>query len=1129
MKVVAGELRPSASDLSGYLNCHHLTELEKAAARGELKRPAFWDPTLEALWARGEAHEQDYLQHLAQQGLKPTVITGIDIDDEAVAATAAAMAAGSPIIVQAALRAGRWAGRADVLRRVERPSALGEWSYEAIDAKLARETKGGTILQLSLYSDLLAEAQGLVPEHMYVVRPWTEFEPEEYRVADFAAFYRRVKASFEAALEASNAGSYPEPVAHCDICTWKPVCEHQRRDDDHLSLVAGLTKLQMTELEGQGITTLATLAVMPVPLQWKPERGSASSYVKLREQARLQLEARETGVLSFDLLEPQAGVGLSLLPEPNEGDIFLDFEGDPFIGEGGLEYLLGYQYRHEGAWNYEPLWALDRAHEKAAFEQFIDFVIARLEEFPDLHIYHYGPYERSALTRLMGRYATREEELDQILRAKRLVDLLTVTRQGVRVGVESYSIKKLEPLYDFQRDAALPDANIALTKLQTSLELCDIEAIDDADRAVVQRYNQDDCASTLGLRDWLEQRRAEAIEGGAAIDRPQASDDQATEDVTAWLALITPLIEALTDGVPPVETERNPEQHARWLLANLLDFHRREDKACWWEYFRLEALPAEDLRDEKSALADLEFLERVGGTDACPICRYRFAAQDSDIRKDKKLQKVGGGAYGSVENISFEERTIDIKKTRATAQVHAPAVFMHDYIGKEPLKQSLVRLAQHVIANGIAGEGQYVAARDLLLRSQPRLPMPLRHDGETVLNAGKRLAPLLAAGVLPLQGPPGTGKTHTGAHMICDLVAAGKKVGVVANGHKVIRNMLDKIIEEAERTEIDVRCVQKPESGDKEPDKPRLRFVHDNAPFFAALTGGENVGGATAWLWSRPEAFESVDVLFVDEAAQMALATVLAASQAARAMVLLGDPQQLDQPMQGSHPDGTGCSALHHLLNGEQTISEQQGLFLETTWRLHPNICTFTSELFYQGRLSALPGLEVQSLGADAPLGGAGLRFVPVKHQGNTNCSPEEAAAIAHLVKEMLAAGATWTDRHGQVHELTLSDVLIITPYNAQVIEIQKHLPGADVGTVDKFQGRQNPVAIYSLATSSHADAPRGMEFLYSSNRLNVATSRARCVSIIVANPDIFAADAKAPRQMKLANAFCRFSELAAS
>lgn len=1128
MKLIAGELRPSASDLAGYLNCHHLTELEKAVARGQVKRPAFWDPALEALWARGQAHEKDYVQHLADQGFEPVVIEGIDIDDEAVAATQAAMASGAQIIVQAALRSEQWAGRADVLRRVERASDLGGWSYEAVDAKLARETKGSTILQLSLYSDLLGQTQGLTPEHMYVVRPWTEFAPEQHRVHDFAAFYRKVKASFEAALQADGA-TYPEPVEHCDICVWKPACNQRRRDDDHLSLVAGLSKLQSTELEGHGVSTLAALAGLPLPIEWKPERGTAASYERLCAQARLQLEARETGAIPYRLLAAEPGVGLSLLPEPEGGDIFLDFEGDPFVGEGGLEYLLGYQYREAEEWKYVAHWALDRAQEKAAFEQFIDFVIGRLDVHPDLHIYHYGSYERTALTRLMGRYATREEELDQILRARRLIDLLTVVRQGVRIGVESYSIKKLEPVYGFEREAALPDANVALTKLQTSLELGDTEDISPADREIVQRYNQDDCASTLALRTWLEERRAEAIGGGAIIDRPQAEDAQPTEDVAAWIALITPLIEALTVDVPPDPNERTAEQHARWLLANLLDFHRREDKAFWWDYFRLEALPVEDLRDEKTALADLEFIERVGGTEKCPVHRYRFSAQDSDVRKGKGLQKVGGDEnmrpYGSIEEISFENRTIDIKKTQATAEVHAPAVFVFDYIGKDHIKQSLVRLTQYVVANGMEGEGDYIAARDLLLRTLPRLPKPLRNQHETVLNAAKRLVPQLVAGVLPMQGPPGTGKTFTGAHMIGDLVVAGKKVGVVANGHKVIRNLLDTVIEEAEATGVEILCVQKPDM--KEPDQPKLKFVNNNTPFFAALNNGATVAGATAWTWARPEAAGAVDVLFVDEAAQMSLATVLAASQAAPAIVLLGDPQQLDQPIQGSHPDGTACSALHHVLNGEKTISEEQGLFLETTWRLHPDICNFTSELFYEGKLEPLPGLAGQSLSAPHPIGGAGLRFVPVEHHGNTNCSPEEAAVVAQIVNGLLESGATWTDRHANVRPLTLEDVLIITPYNAQVIEIQKHLLGADVGTVDKFQGRQNPVAIYSLATSRHADAPRGMEFLYSSNRLNVATSRARCVSIVVASPGLFEVDAKDPRQMKLANAFCRFLELA--
>jgi hypothetical protein len=609
--------------------------------------------------------------------------------------------------------------------------------------------------------------------------------------------------------------------------------------------------------------------------------------------------------------------------------------------------------------------------------------------------------------------------------------------------------------------------------------------------------------------------------------RPAGSAPEANDKVTDWLELITPLIEALTAEVPADDAERSAEQHARWLLANLLDFHRREDKASWWEYFRLSALPAEDLVDEKAALGGMEFLGQVGGTAACPIHRYSFRSQDSDVQAGKKLRSTGGADYGTVEEISYEDLTVDIKKKKLSSGVHADAAFMHDYIGKEALKDALIRLAQYVVEHGMVGDGPYVAGRDLLLRARPRISGPLKLDGETALDSGKRLASVMGAGVLPLQGPPGTGKTFTGAHMICELVKAGMKVGIVANSHSVIRNLLDKVLELDEELHVDVRCVQKPDV--MEPDQLWLRFARTNAALFDALATDCNVAGGTAWLWSTPEAFGSVDALFVDEAAQMALANVLGVSQAAPLMVMLGDPQQLDQPVQGSHPDGTGCSALHHLLNGHQTIGEYQGLFLDETWRLHPDICAFTSELFYENKLTSRPDLIAQSLNTLTMLNGGGLRFVPVEHEGNTNVSPEEADAIAKLVQELLSSGSTWTDRHGTVHDLTLEDVLIIAPYNAQVMEIQTRLPGAMVGTVDKFQGREKAVAIYSLTTSSDADAPRGMEFLYSANRLNVATSRARCISIIVASQKLFDPDAKTPRQMKLANAFCRFLEMALS
>lgn len=231
--------------------------------------------------------------------------------------------------------------------------------------------------------------------------------------------------------------------------------------------------------------------------------------------------------------------------------------------------------------------------------------------------------------------------------------------------------------------------------------------------------------------------------------------------------------------------------------------------------------------------------------------------------------------------------------------------------------------------------------------------------------------------------------------------------------------------------------------------------------------------------------------------------------------------------MQGSHPDGADVSALNHILDGHHTIPPDKGLFLAETWRLHPDICVFTSELFYDGKLKSRDGLEGIGIKGCTALPQPGLYLLGVPHSGNQNNSPEEALAVQRLVNGILADSPTWVDRQGMERALTLDDIVIITPYNAQVFEIQKLLPGARVGTVDKFQGQEAPIAIYSTATSTHADAPRGMEFLYSLNRLNVATSRAKCASILVASPQVFDAECRTPRQIQLANAFCRYLELA--
>jgi len=1127
MQAFDSSIHLSASDLVGHINCRYLTNLDLKVVKGTLAKPTIRDPGLDLLIERGQRHEQSYLEHLKGNGLAITSIEGVGVEATSVAQTLAALKAGVPVIAQAALQSGQWGGRADVLLRVEKPSQLGNWSYEVVDTKLAQETKGGTILQLSLYADLLTTAQGIPPEMAYVVTPETDYVPEAYRVADFAAYYRRVRRRLEEAVVSdANEALYPDPNPHCEVCRWRLHCEGKRRADDHLSLVAGISKAQIGELNKHDVASTAALAILPLPLQWRPERGAAYTYERVREQARIQVDGRSKGRTIYETLPVVPGFGVCILPPPSPGDVFLDFEGDPFVSGGGLEFLFGYALSDEaGNVTYTADWALTRGAEKAAFERFVDLVMARLAKYPDLHIYHYAPYEPAALKRLMGRYATRENEIDRFLRAGVFVDLYSVIRHSIRASVESYSIKKLEPLYNFERSAALSEVGQPMARVQACLELGDHLGIEEDDREIVQSYNLDDCLSTKALRDWLETVRSRLVAEGTDIPRPDPKEGEVSEGLTERQQKVAQLIERLTRGISVEPAERAAEEQARWLLAYILDWHRREDKAAWWEYFRLSALSDEELLEERSAIAGLRFVGAIGGTARAPVHRYSFPLQETDIRGGEELQSQGGSKLGKVAAISVENRTIDIKKRKDTNSFHPTAVFAHEVIDTRVLAEALLRIGEHVATAGIQGSGPYAAARDLLMQVTPRTQgQPLQQVGETSLQAGTRLAPYLS-GFLPIQGPPGAGKTHTGARMICTLVQAGKKVGITANSHKVIRNLLNEVVRAAEEVAMAVQCVQK--VSEKEDDVPGLQFTTDNGALLAAIAGPCHVAAGTAWLWARPDAAEAVDVLFIDEAAQMSLANVLAVSQAAKSIVLLGDPRQLEQPMQGSHPEGTDVSALDHILGEHATIPSGRGLFLAETWRLHPKICSFTSEMFYEGRLFSRPGLEKQTIVSSSRLCGSGLRYLPVYHQGNPSSSPEEADVVRDLVTGILRSNPTWIDRDGVEAPIGLDDILVIAPYNAQVFELQERLPHARVGTVDKFQGQEAPIVIYSMTTSSHADAPRGMEFLYSANRLNVATSRAKCVCVLVAAPAVFEAECRTPKQMQLANAFCRYLELA--
>jgi len=1122
MRYISDSFELAATDLSNHLSCAHLTQLHRKVALDEIKKPSWRDPSLDVLIERGREHEAAYVEFLSKKGLKVVNLNGQPIES-----VVEAMKQGADALVQASLEDGQWMGYADILLKVPGKSKFGNWSYEIQDTKLAQNTRAATILQLCLYTDLLATLQGSSPEKMYVVKPGDNFPTEEYRFAEFHAYYRLVKKNFEQVMTGQALPTYPDPVEHCNICWWWQVCDKKRHDDDHLSLVAGIRSLHIVELQRQKIETLEQFA--KVEKLEKPERGNKETFIRKQSQAKVQLDGRYQNKLLHELLPIEAGRGLNRLPELNEGDIYFDIEGDAFYEDGGLEYVLGYAYMEKGNLIYKRLWSTNRIEEKKAFEQFMQFVTERWNRFPKMYIYHFAPYEPSAIKRLARVHALFEKEVDYLLRAERFIDLHAVFKEALLASVESYSLKELEKFTQYTRKVVLHDASVARKSVEVALELNDFKSLSKEAIQIVEDYNEDDCLATEALHKWLENLRAELIKSGKEFQRPELKTGEASENVQQLDTRSQALFKALTEKLPEDRSTWSEEHKAKWLLAHQIEYFRREDKSAWWEFFRVHELEHEDLLDERKAITGLQFVTVLPkeGKERNVTHRYKYPPQELSVDEGDEVIAVKGEKIGSVRAISLENYTVDIKKTANTENEHPYAVHVSERVDPGSLATSLMDLAAAIDEYGLDHNWPYHASKDLLMKRNPRLVggnegaqiLP----GEGPVEGAVRIASTLDRSVLAIQGPPGSGKTYTGAMMIIELVKAGMKIGITAVSHKAIRTLTVETIKKSREQKFKLHFVHKAsKKSDNLPDK--IIEVDKSDKARAALNEGKVVCG-TAWLWAEDDSREILDYLFVEEAGQMSLSQVLAASRAAKNLILLGDPQQLEQPQRGSHPEGSDVAALTYLLDGHPTMPEGKGLFLGVTRRLHPDLCRFTSEIYYEGRLTSLPGLEKQLIGGNTLFDGAGLFYVPIDHRGNQNKSTEEVKAIAEIVAKLLSG--QWTNAKGETQPLRKEDILVVAPYNAQVAALTEKLPGMRIGTVDKFQGQEAPVVIYSMTASSVEDAPKGMSFLFNPNRLNVATSRAKGVCILVAAPKLLEPECKKIDQMKWANALCRFIELA--
>ena len=1075
MQIFADRLHLSPSDVTAFLACEHLTTLSLAVARGEIARPVVANGHGDLIRRKGDEHERAYLETLRAQFRN---VRQVDFEpgrwEEGQADTLQAMRDGAEVVFQGVFADGGWRGLADFLIRVPKPSALGAWSYEALDTKLARSPKPAYILQLCFYNEQLARLQGREPDAIHVLLG--SGEQRSFRPEEFGAYYRRVRSRLERFV-AAPPPTEPLPCDHCSICDFKPLCDERWDAVDHLSRVAGLSRRQIEKLAPGGITTLEALGrAAPEPV---PDGVGSDVWERVREQAELQLWARENTRDTFALLEPQPESGFSLLPDRSDGDLFFDFEGNPFWdSEGGLEYLWGILDVEQA---FTPLHAHDHATEQRAFETFVDLVHERLERYSDLHVYHYAQYEITALRRLMGRYGTREAELDDLLRREVFVDLYRVVRNAIRTSRPGYGLKELEAFLPFRRRAEIQDGASSILVFERWMQTHDAALL-----AQIDEYNREDCVATLLLRDWLLEQRAEALARFGPFPRPEPKESKPAPPEKVARARLR---EALLD--------RGEE-----LAGQLLDYHDRERKPVWWAYFdRIEMTPGELVEDPDS----IGRLGLVSGPE--PVKKslsytLSFPPQEHKLRQGQSvIDPATRKDPGEILELDREDRRLVLKRGPKLAEVPLPRALVPGRpYDTDHQEDALERLGHSLLA----GDGRYPALESILRRKPFDRPIQTSD-----LEEMKGLVLSLDGRHLVIQGPPGSGKTWTSGRLIAHLIANGRRVGVASTSHKAIHNLLDAVEDAAAEAGLHFEGLKKASAGN-----PESRYVSDHieAAEDASVCTGCDLTAGTAWLFSRAEHDGSLDYLFIDEAGQVSVADALAMGAAARNIVLVGDPQQLDQVVQGTHPSGSGASVLRHLIGEDETIPPDRGLFLERTYRLHPDVCAYISEEFYESRLEPAPVAAERT----TPFG-TGLRYLPVDHDGNRQESHAEVEIVRAEVTRLLAAA------------VPAGEIMVVSPYNMQVNALCEALPETvRVGTVDKFQGQEAQVVLYSLASSSGEDVPRGLEFLLSRNRLNVAVSRARCLAYLVASPRLLEVNARTIPQMRLANALCRFVELAA-
>ncbi|HSO91913.1 MAG TPA: TM0106 family RecB-like putative nuclease [Arthrobacter sp.] len=1174
----AQDLVFSASDLVTAAGCEYQLLRELDEKLGRSPKAAFDDDEmLKHAAVLGDLHEHKVLEGFIEEFGHWDPASGRGVYDVVPAQTMDratllakhresldALRSGADVVFQAAFFDGQFHGRSDFLVR------QADGSYAVFDTKLARHAKVTALLQLAAYGDQLLKA-GITPSPLVtlvlgatVPLPGGGFDyvRSHHKLSEILPVFRERRDRFLALTSSHLAqpGTVQWGAPGLSACGRCDYCQECVVATDDLLLVARMNSAQRKALHAEGIRTVREFAEAALA-------NPNASLLRLQEQARMQsgtgpadgevryVKDGEEHAIRFGVIPENT---LAELPPPSAGDIFFDFEGDPLwqesaTGVWGLEYLFGVVEAPTGPGDpgvFRPFWAHSREAEKQAFLDFLDYVEKRRQDHPDMHVYHYAAYEKTALRKLSVMHVAGEDTVDEWLRQGLLVDLYQTVRNSIRISENSYSIKKLEPLY-MGTNLRSGDVKDAGASVVAYAHYCDARDDGRAEEAAtilagISDYNEYDCLSTLELRNWLlglarergikpggapggSVRSGSAASGAAALGMEAAAAGVGPLGADAALG---PAELALMKFAEPGSGLSEDDRKAVAMLAAAVSYHRRERKSFWWAHFdRCESGPDTHERDRNVFIVEsaeiLDDWQQSGNK--LPERRVKLTgtvSPGSDLREGSKWFRMyarplpagleGTGKDGTGRSGWFGTEVLElghedgkdtvIIRDRLHRKIpphnDLPIALTEDQpLATKSLEEALAVLADSAATGLGSGSLPRHPALDVVRRLPPRLAagasLPQPGDGpDRFVEAITAAVLALDHSYLAVQGPPGTGKTHVGSHVIARLVDRGWKVGVVGQSHAVVENLLKTAVTKAG---VDPSLVAK-EVKHAEPLPWEQRSAKDVARLLGS-PGGALIGG-TAWTMTGANVpAGSLDLLVIDEAGQFSLANTLAVAQASSRLLLLGDPQQLPQVSQGAHPEPVDESALGWISAGHATLPPDLGYFLADSWRMTSELCRAVSELSYEGKLRSAPAADLRLL-EGVP---AGIETVLVEHSGNVTSSAEEAAEVVRQVRRHLGLG--WHSEQG-ARPLDVADILVVAAYNAQVNVIRgaldaASLAGVRVGTVDKFQGQEAAVVIVSMACSAVAEAPRGMEFLLSRNRINVAVSRGQWRAVVVRAPGL--------------------------